>query len=74
MSLDPWFADQTRIGISMLSGNFADAGFDHIALPQIGPEQAGFFGFYKSEVLPRLSRSLQIQAHRVDMLTRRPLL
>jgi coenzyme F420-dependent glucose-6-phosphate dehydrogenase len=43
---------------------FADAGFDHIALRQIGPEQAGFFGFYKSEVLPRISRSLQIEAYR----------
>jgi coenzyme F420-dependent glucose-6-phosphate dehydrogenase len=43
-----------------MSGKFADAGFDHIALRQIGPEQAGFFGFYKNEVLPRISRSLQI--------------
>jgi G6PDH family F420-dependent oxidoreductase len=37
---------------------FADAGFDHIALRQIGPGQAAFFEFYKSELLPRILRSL----------------
>ncbi len=33
---------------------FADAGFDHLAVHQIGPDQDGFFDFYEREVLPRL--------------------
>jgi coenzyme F420-dependent glucose-6-phosphate dehydrogenase len=33
---------------------FADAGFDHLAVHQIGPDQDGFFNFYEKEVLPRL--------------------
>jgi coenzyme F420-dependent glucose-6-phosphate dehydrogenase len=33
---------------------FADAGFDHLAVHQIGPDQDGFFDFYEKEVLPRL--------------------
>jgi G6PDH family F420-dependent oxidoreductase len=34
---------------------FADAGFDRIYVNQIGPDQQGFFDFYRSKVLPRLS-------------------
>ena len=34
---------------------YADAGFDHIFVHQIGPDQDGFFDFYKRDVLPRLS-------------------
>ena len=33
---------------------FLDAGFDHIWLHQIGPDQEGFFAFCESELLPRL--------------------
>ncbi|MPZ91464.1 MAG: TIGR03557 family F420-dependent LLM class oxidoreductase [Actinobacteria bacterium] len=33
---------------------FADAGFDHLAVHQIGPNQGGFFDFYEKEVLARL--------------------
>ena len=33
---------------------FAEAGFDHLAVHQIGPEQEGFFDFYEKRVLPRL--------------------
>jgi len=33
---------------------FADAGFDHVFVHQIGPDQQGFFEFYKREVLPKL--------------------
>jgi coenzyme F420-dependent glucose-6-phosphate dehydrogenase len=32
-------------------GKFADAGFDHVYVHQIGPEQEGFFDFYRREVL-----------------------
>ena len=33
---------------------FAEAGFDHVYVHQVGPDQEGFFGFYRREVLPRL--------------------
>ncbi|MDP8928776.1 MAG: TIGR03557 family F420-dependent LLM class oxidoreductase [Actinomycetota bacterium] len=33
---------------------FLDAGFDHICVHQVSPDQAGFFRFYEREVLPRL--------------------
>jgi coenzyme F420-dependent glucose-6-phosphate dehydrogenase len=32
---------------------FADAGFDHVYVHQVGPDQEGFFDFYAREVLPR---------------------
>ncbi|MFF4587423.1 LLM class F420-dependent oxidoreductase [Streptomyces sp. NPDC001388] len=35
---------------------FADAGFDRIYVNQIGPDQRGFFDFYRTKVLPRLDR------------------
>lgn len=34
---------------------FIDAGYDHIWIHQIGPDQDGFFDFYSKEILPRLS-------------------
>jgi len=33
---------------------YLDAGFDHVYVHQIGPDQEGFFRFYESEVLPKL--------------------
>jgi G6PDH family F420-dependent oxidoreductase len=30
-----------------------DAGFDHIHVYQVGPDQEGFFRFYEREILPR---------------------
>jgi coenzyme F420-dependent glucose-6-phosphate dehydrogenase len=33
---------------------FADAGFSHVYVHQVGPDQEGFFSFYKREVLPKL--------------------
>jgi G6PDH family F420-dependent oxidoreductase len=33
---------------------YVDAGFDHVAVHQIGPDQDGFFQFYAREVLPKL--------------------
>ena len=35
---------------------FIDAGFDHVYLHQIGPDQEGFFRFAEKELLPRLGR------------------
>ncbi|MEE1941918.1 TIGR03557 family F420-dependent LLM class oxidoreductase [Streptomyces sp. TRM 70361] len=34
---------------------FADAGFDVVYVNQIGPDLRGFFDFYRTEVLPRLT-------------------
>ena len=34
---------------------FASAGFDHVYVHQVGPDQEGFFDFYEREILPRLS-------------------
>jgi coenzyme F420-dependent glucose-6-phosphate dehydrogenase len=33
---------------------FTEAGYDHVAIHQIGPDQDGFFDFYEREVLPKL--------------------
>jgi len=33
---------------------YADAGFDHVYVHQVGPDQEGFFRFYADEVLPKL--------------------
>jgi len=35
---------------------YIDAGFDHVYVHQIGPDQDGFFNFYEREVLPDLGR------------------
>lgn len=33
---------------------YADAGFDHVWVHQIGPDQQGFLRFYRDQVLPKL--------------------
>ena len=33
---------------------YVDAGYDHVYVHQIGPDQEGFFRFYEREVLPKL--------------------
>jgi hypothetical protein len=33
---------------------YADAGYDHICIHQVGKEQKGFFEFYEREILPHL--------------------
>ncbi|MFE9448550.1 LLM class F420-dependent oxidoreductase [Streptomyces sp. NPDC006739] len=35
--------------------SFADAGFDRVYVNQIGPDQRGFFDFYRTKVLPQLN-------------------
>lgn len=37
---------------------FAQAGFDHLALHQVGPDQAGFFRFYEKELRPRVEKEI----------------
>jgi coenzyme F420-dependent glucose-6-phosphate dehydrogenase len=33
---------------------FVEAGYDHVYIHQIGPDQEGFFRFYEREILPKL--------------------
>jgi coenzyme F420-dependent glucose-6-phosphate dehydrogenase len=33
---------------------YLDAGYDHVYVHQIGPDQEGFFHFYEREILPKL--------------------
>jgi G6PDH family F420-dependent oxidoreductase len=33
---------------------YLEAGYDHVSIHQVGPDQDGFFEFFASEVLPRL--------------------
>jgi G6PDH family F420-dependent oxidoreductase len=35
--------------------NYENAGFDHIYLHQVGPDQEGFVSFYQSELAPKLA-------------------
>jgi G6PDH family F420-dependent oxidoreductase len=35
---------------------YVEAGFDHVGIHQVGPDQAGFFEFYAREVLPRVRK------------------
>jgi hypothetical protein len=35
---------------------YVDAGYDHVCVHQIGPDQAGFMDFYEREVLPAFER------------------
>jgi coenzyme F420-dependent glucose-6-phosphate dehydrogenase len=42
-------ADRYRMAIK----EYEDAGYDHVYIHQIGPDQEGFFRFYESEILAR---------------------
>lgn len=44
-------------------GRYVDAGYDHVYVHQIGPDQEGFLEFYAAEVMPRM-------AHRAAMVAR----
>jgi coenzyme F420-dependent glucose-6-phosphate dehydrogenase len=33
--------------------SFSDAGFDHVYIHQVGPDQEGFFRFYEREILSK---------------------
>jgi coenzyme F420-dependent glucose-6-phosphate dehydrogenase len=33
---------------------FADAGFDHVYVHQVGPDQSGFFRFYERRIIPEI--------------------
>lgn len=38
-----------------LIGKYVEAGYDHVCVHQVGPDQKGFFDFYRREILPKLS-------------------
>lgn len=38
---------------------YAEAGFEHVYVHQVGPDQEGFFEFYRRQVLPYLDRLAQ---------------
>jgi coenzyme F420-dependent glucose-6-phosphate dehydrogenase len=41
---------------------YVDAGFDHISIHQIGPNQEGFMDFYAREIFPRISETRETKA------------
>jgi hypothetical protein len=44
---------------------FVEAGFDHVYVHQVGPDQVGFLDFYEREVLPQaasLAREREVRA------------
>jgi G6PDH family F420-dependent oxidoreductase len=43
---------------------YARAGFDHVSVHQVGPDQSGFFRFFSSQVMPKLEKAM--------VLTRKP--
>ena len=36
---------------------YIEAGYDHVYLHQVGPDQEAFFDLYENEVLPRLQEA-----------------
>jgi coenzyme F420-dependent glucose-6-phosphate dehydrogenase len=39
---------------------YVDAGYTHVCVHQVGPEQEGFMRFYQREVLPRLAKARKV--------------
>jgi coenzyme F420-dependent glucose-6-phosphate dehydrogenase len=59
------YVDEEAIGASIVCGpdpdrhleairEYVDAGYDHVYVHQVGPDQDGFFDFYERSVLPAL--------------------
>ena len=38
-------------------GRYVDAGYDHVFIHQVGPDQSSGLAFYASEVLPRFTET-----------------
>jgi hypothetical protein len=41
---------------------YAAAGYDHVYVHQVGPDQEGFLRFYEQEILPAVGRSETVTA------------
>ena len=52
----------SAVDIVAKAERFAAAGFDHLYIHQVGPDQAGFFEFSKAELLPKLAELSPLQA------------
>ena len=37
-------------------GEYVTAGFDHVSVHQVGPDQEGFFRFFARDVMPRVRK------------------
>jgi G6PDH family F420-dependent oxidoreductase len=49
---------------------FAEAGYTHVSVHQVIPDQDGFFRFYENEILPELSRlGLTVAADRTALVS-----
>ena len=48
-------ADHAGIYAAQASGEYERAGYDHVYLHQVGPDQEGFLRFAERELLPRYS-------------------
>ena len=48
----PWEASRNFCGAIR---EFADAGYSHVYVHQVGPDQDGFFAFYEREVRPKVA-------------------
>jgi G6PDH family F420-dependent oxidoreductase len=46
---------------------YVDAGFDRVYVHQVGPDQDGFFSFYRDRVLPRFSTAQQRNSESVGV-------
>jgi G6PDH family F420-dependent oxidoreductase len=44
--------------------SYSDAGFDHVYVHQVGPDQKGFFRFYQREVFPKLDEAIEVRSLR----------
>ena len=38
-------------------GAFAEAGYDHVCVHQVGPDQEGFISFYEREIIPEVTKA-----------------
>jgi hypothetical protein len=49
-------ADRLRAARRAKINEYVEAGFDHVWLHQVWPDQEGFIRFFEKEVLPKLDR------------------
>jgi hypothetical protein len=50
--------------------SFAEAGYTHVSVHQVTPDQEGFFHFYENEILPELARlGLTVAADRAAVVS-----
>jgi coenzyme F420-dependent glucose-6-phosphate dehydrogenase len=40
-------------------GEFAEAGYDHVCVHQVGPDQEGLIRFYEREIIPEVTKAMK---------------